>query len=64
MANTFYTSHVSFTDLLMLPSILEAIQREVECLKKIYVYTSPSEAAYLIKWEIEMPDYSFVKEDF
>lgn len=64
MADTFYTSHLSYSDLLLKSSVFSAIQREVDCIKNMYVYTDPANAAYLIKWEIELPDYSFVREDF
>ena len=61
---TTYTSILSLTDSLNSGAIFRALQREVDIIKQMHVYMDPYQAAYLIKWEIETPDYSFVKEDF
>lgn len=61
---SIYTSHLTYADLVTSQSVIEFIQREIEAVKKMYVYTDPYSAGHLIKWEIETPDYSFVKEDF
>jgi hypothetical protein len=64
MANIIHTSVLSHNNFFNSKSFLDIIHQEIKEIKKVYVYQDPYNAAYLIKWEIETPDYSFVKEDF
>ncbi len=61
---TIYISTIANMDLLNSQSMLNILQREVAEIKKMYVYTDPYNAAYLIRWELNDSDFGFVKEDF